>query len=290
MEHNGRSVNKASAEGSTSPGVDTESGGSAATVKQSTVQRQVEYLQTDIDFKRANPISIWACFLTGWTVSPSFSATFIWCGFQTGNLAQLGLALARCFAPLEFRTYGFQKADQQALCSLLSFLIGTSLGRIGDKIGPRHRTWLVTASFLQALMAMAAALCAHFSAEVGIANRRDDPSWTEPLGFAALGFISASMGLQGIIGKRIASPMNTTVVLTTTWVELFNDPLLFSLKPVQSRDIRAMGVAAVFLGAFCSRAVLQSSAGQTGALGVLAGLRIIQTFWWWFIPSAPVKK
>lgn len=69
------SANKASAEGSTSPGIDTESGGSAATVKQSTVQRQVEYLQTDIDFKRANPISIWACFLTGWTVSPSFSVS-----------------------------------------------------------------------------------------------------------------------------------------------------------------------------------------------------------------------
>lgn len=71
MDQMGRSNNKiGAAEGSSSPGVDTESG---STVKQGTVQRQIEYLQTDIDFKRANPISIWACLLTGWTVSPSFS-------------------------------------------------------------------------------------------------------------------------------------------------------------------------------------------------------------------------
>lgn len=29
---------------------------------------------------------------------------------------------------------------------------------------------------------------------------REDPSWTNPTSFAALGFMSASLGLQGIIG------------------------------------------------------------------------------------------
>lgn len=140
--------------------------------------------------------------------------------------------------------------------------------------------------------------------------------------------------MQGIIGKRIASPMNTTVVLTTTvclllpicadplrlswrtiavhqiyhrpcrpleaislpsdmkcgtyrqWVELFNDPFLFSLKLAPSRDIRIMGVLGVFLGAFFARAILQSYAGQAGCLGTLAGLRLIQMVWWGLIPDA----
>jgi nitrate/nitrite transporter NarK len=89
---------------------------------------------------------------------------------RRGNVAQLGLAVARTFAPIGERTYGFQKADQQAFTSLLAFLLGTSLGRIGDKIGARRRTWLMLASFIQVLLAMAGALCAHFSGQSGIAT------------------------------------------------------------------------------------------------------------------------
>lgn len=100
-----------------------------------------------------------------------------------------------------------------------------------------------------------------------------------------LGFISATIGLQGIMGKRIASPMNTTVVLTTTWVELFNDPELLGLKPVPSRDIRVAGVFMLFLGGFVARAVL-AQIGADGALGVLCGFRFVQLVWWAFIPSA----
>jgi hypothetical protein len=56
--------------------------------------------------------------------------------------------------------------DKQALCSLLSFLLGTSLGRIGDKIGNHSRRWLISATIIQALMLMAAALLAHFGEEI----------------------------------------------------------------------------------------------------------------------------
>ena len=84
-------------------------------------------------------------------------------------MAQLGLALARTFNPSPLRTYSFQKPDQQALTSLLSFILGTSLGRIGDRIGAKHRTWLVLATFMQVLMTAAAALAAHYSGESGVA-------------------------------------------------------------------------------------------------------------------------
>jgi len=216
----------------------------------------------------------------------------VWCGFQTGNVAQLGLALARTFNPTSphpYRTFGFQKPDQQALTSLLSFILGASLGRIGDKIGVKKRTWLVLATLIQALFAMAAALCAHFCGQDGIAVDRGAPSWSNATGMAALGFLSATLGLQGIVGKRVGSPMNTTVVLTTTWVELFNDPLLFAPRAVPSRDIRAMGVFGVFMGAFFARAILATGCGQAGTIGVLTALRLIQMVWWAMV-GAPKAK
>lgn len=82
---------------------------------------------------------------------------------------QLGLALARTFNPEPYRTSGFQKPDQQALVSLLSFIVGTSFGRFFDKLGFKRRKALVVAAFLQCLFTMAAALCSHFSGETGIA-------------------------------------------------------------------------------------------------------------------------
>lgn len=133
--------------------------------------RVKSYFTTEIDAPRStNLISIYACFLTGFTSAPSFTACYVWCGFQTGNVAQLGVAIARCFAPGSERTFGFQKPDQQALTSLLSFWIGTSLGRFGDWSGARKRTWLAIATLLQALLAMAAALTAHYSGESGTAS------------------------------------------------------------------------------------------------------------------------
>lgn len=57
--------------------------------------------------------------------------------------------------------------DKQALCSLLSFLLGTSVGRIGDKIGNHTRKWLILATIIQALMLMAAALTARYGEHYG---------------------------------------------------------------------------------------------------------------------------
>lgn len=80
--------------------------------------------------------------------------------------------------------------------------------------------------------------------------------------------------------------MNTTVVLTTTWVEIFNDPLLLAMKRVPSRDIRVLGVIFLLFGAFVSRAIM-GPIGNSGALGVLCGFRLLQTFWWALTPSVP---
>ncbi|KAL8292749.1 hypothetical protein RQP46_001361 [Phenoliferia psychrophenolica] len=101
------------------------------------------FLQTQVTPGDATYQLLWACFLTGYTCAITFSATFIWCGFQTGGTIQLALALARLFTgDPATRTYEFEQPDRQALTSLLGFLLGTSVGRVGDKVGPKKRVWL----------------------------------------------------------------------------------------------------------------------------------------------------
>jgi hypothetical protein len=70
-----------------------------STTRKSSIRRAADFLQTDVDAKKCNPVSIYACFLTGFTSAPSFSvsgfciprcdqltpcqACYVWCGFQT---------------------------------------------------------------------------------------------------------------------------------------------------------------------------------------------------------------
>ena len=65
-------------------------------------------------------------------------------------------------------------------------------------------------TFLQALFTMAAALAIWKSGEASTTNARDDPAWHNALSFVCIAFMSASMGLQGIMGKRVNTQFATT--------------------------------------------------------------------------------
>jgi hypothetical protein len=57
---------------------------------------------------------------------------------------------------------------------------------------------------------MAAAVALWKSGQGSIASDRGDPAWTNTLTFVALTFMSASLGLQGIQGKRLNTQFGTT--------------------------------------------------------------------------------
>ncbi|BGP34961.1 hypothetical protein JCM10296v2_006785 [Rhodotorula toruloides] len=268
------------------PGTTTAATSDASTAIEQ--QRRVparSFLTGNVDTNASLPQLILYCFLTGFTSAPSFLACYLWCGFQTGGLVQLSLAVARLFATND-RT--FHKPDQQALTSLLSFLLGSSIGRIGDKVGPKRRWWIMTATFIMALFTMAAALCAHFSHEASVAEFRTNASWQNAKGMAALGFASASLGLQGIVAKRVNSAVGTATVLTTIWVELVNDPKLFAAEYVKSRDHRIFAVFFTFLGGLCSAGIVFASSSAV-AFGACTGIRLISMLSWLVVPLEKVK-
>lgn len=241
------------------------------------------YLWGNIDPKRAMwPLATW-CFLTGYMDIVGFSAIFVWCAFQTGNTGQLALAVARLWETP--RDFTFRLSDQQALCSLTCFLGGSFVGRLGDRMGSNTRMWLFTGTMIQAFFTMAASIAIWQSGEGSIAPNRITPAWTNAVSFVGLGFMSASMGLQGIMGKRINSPFATTVVLTSVWCELLADPALFNLrKAVAARDRKALAIFALFLGAFFGRA-LSAHIGSSGALGIATGIRFLLAFGWFLVPG-----
>jgi len=251
------------------------------------------HLLGDVDPAQSTiPLSAY-CFMTGYIDSISFSAVFVWCAFQTGNSVQLALALARLFegAPGTRETH-FRKPDQQALCSLLTFLLGASLGRIGDKMGAKTRLWMFLGTMIQAIFTMAAAIAIWKSGQGSIADDRGDPAWTGALSFVCLGFMSAAMGLQGIMGKRVNTQFTTTIVLTTVWCEFMADPKLFAMKRIQSRDHKLIAILVLFIGGFVGRAILDQI-GSAGALGVGVGMRLVIAFGWLFVKGkapAPIKS
>ncbi|KAH7921849.1 hypothetical protein BV22DRAFT_1071573 [Leucogyrophana mollusca] len=247
-----------------------------------------KFLFEDIDGEQATaPLSMY-CFMTGFIDSVIFSAVFVWCAFQTGNSVQLALAIARLFSGA--RDFSFHLADQQALCSLITFIFGAFIGRIGDKMGPKSRAWLVLGTMIQTVFTMAAALTIWKSGQGSVADVRDDPAWSNALSFVCIGFMSASMGLQGIMGKRLNTQFTTTVVLTTTWCELMADPKLFEIRRlVISRDHKILAIAALFIGGFAGRAILERI-GSAGTLGVGTGIRFLISIWWLFVPAKQAKK
>ena len=201
-----------------------------------------------------------------------------------GNAVQLAIAIARLFAAHPKDTQ-FERPDQQALCSLITFLLGASLGRIADRLAwTQKRIWVGSATLFQGLLTMAAALCIHFSDEPSLASGRGAPAWTSVLGFATIGFVSASLGLQGIVAKRIKSEFGTSVVLTTVWVELVCDPSLLKLRPVRTRDHRVIAIAGLVIGGLFG-AALTHTIGAAGAFGVTAGVRVVSAISWVLVPA-----
>ena len=152
---------------------------------------------------------------------------------QSGNTVQVGIALAQLYAPVARpgETKSFHITDYQALCSLLSFLVGSQLSRLfpGSK---KSRIFAMLWAFIQGwclsivphltvtdsssvLLTGAAALAIHYSGEPTFSLSRGTPSWSNADGFITLGLLAFSFGMQGTVAEMLGSNFTSTVVVTS---------------------------------------------------------------------------
>ncbi|KAJ7484400.1 hypothetical protein FB451DRAFT_1028032 [Mycena latifolia] len=241
--------------------------------------RQFLLSEVDPDYS-TGPLAAF-CFMTGFIDAISFTAVFVWCGFQTGNFAQA--ACARLCPAAEYRRVHLLHCRPTG-CHLSSRVqLGAFIGRIGDRLGPQTRLWLVSGTVVQAVFTIIAGICIQQSGQGSVAIVRGEPSWTNGWTSVGLALMAASLGLQGIMSKRLNTHFSTSVVLTALWVELVTDPQLFQVRrKIASRDYRVLALVALFAGAFGAR-LLVDKMGAAATLGFGAGIRLFVAAAWFFV-------
>ncbi|CAE6417820.1 hypothetical protein ACGC1H_005136 [Rhizoctonia solani] len=278
-----------------------------------------KYLMNEVDTNLASfPLAAY-CFMTGYSNAITYTACYVWSAFQTGNTIQCAMAIAKLFTkyphpvtenpwprtvpeqvswnPLAAeewdwrRDTGIKTSDAQALASLLCFLFGAFCGRLGDHVGPRRRAWLISNTFIQAMFTLGATLCCNANGESSFGGARGSEfaNWGTVLGFCTLGFTSAAMGLQAHAGVRIGNVFNSSVVLTTIWVQFVGEPKLFKPAMVKQRDHKVIAVLGLILGGIAGRALV-NTIGATWTLGIGAIVRVCIGLSWLSIPAAKPKK
>ncbi|KAH8828537.1 hypothetical protein DL96DRAFT_1709818 [Flagelloscypha sp. PMI_526] len=255
----------------------------------STPRTRRSFFVEDVDPTKAFiPLSSYFL-MSGFLSSTSFAATYsIWSGFMTGNYTQLINAIPRLFqtdAPHTFRL-----VDRQALVCLLAFFLGALFGHpkaLLNQRSPTSRFWLIFSTAIQALCTAAASVLIWTSRSGTIATDSLHEVWQNRWTFVALGFISFSLGLQGVVARGLNTPFGATVVLTSTFVELLSDPhLLDFTRFVYTRECKLAGCASLAIGAFVAR-TLMPVVGDGETLAIAAGLRVLVALSWLFVPSVP---
>lgn len=114
--------------------------------------------------------------------------------------------------------------DSQALCSVASFAIAA---QISGRLSPwtrRSRATISLSALIQALLTAGAAvaICAScgqqrdirtdrkshhsdYCKEPAFSLDRSQPSWHNAAGFIAIGLLSASFGMQGVVGESLGT-------------------------------------------------------------------------------------
>ena len=201
-----------------------------------------------------------ACYLiTGLLDS---SAVFIWGSFvsmQTGNTVYLGLGLVEPAS-----SDRWIKSLISIGCFCLGSLFFSSFHRI---LGARKR-WVVLASFSTQMCCIVAA------AVMVTLGSTEEPGldWHVVVPLALLAFQSSGQAVASRVFQFNGLP---SVVLTSTYCDLFSDPNLFTagIKEDPERNRRIVAPLLLLAGACCGGLFAKSAVGLAGALWVAAGLK-----------------
>jgi len=169
---------------------------------------------------------------------------------MTGNVLLLGFAVAGAA--------GFSFAA--SLCALVCFLAGAVTGGILARRLGVHRSLVLTAMAVEAVLTLAAAVIA--ASVAGVAT-----GWPRFLVIAILAF---TVGTRNAAVRRLGVPDMTTTVLTTTLTGLASESALAGGTNPHLRN-RSISILSLFGGALVG-AVLVLHAGPAWSLGAATAL------------------
>jgi uncharacterized membrane protein YoaK (UPF0700 family) len=225
-----------------------------------TIRHQLHNHLTEPVSKAWADLILLACyFITGLLDS---SAIFIWGSFvsmQTGNTVYLGLSLVEP-APSDRRT--------RSLISIGSFCLGSfCFAAFHRNLGARKR-WVVVTSFAtQMCFIIAAAIMVTLGSTEGPGTH-----WHVVVPLALLAFQSSGQAVASRVLQYNGLP---SVVLTSTYCDLFSDPKLFTVGLTENPERNRRAVAPILLlaGACSGGLFAKSPIGLAGALWTAVGLK-----------------
>ena len=202
------------------------------------------------------------------------SSIFIWGAFvsmQTGNTVYFGLGIVDPAASTRWIKSGV---------SIASFCAGSfCFARLHRALGQKRR-WVLTTSYtVQMLCVLGAAVM------VTLGEAEDSRlSWHILVPLGMLAFQSAGQAVTSRVMQFNGLP---SVVLTSTYCDLFSDPQLFllSFKDNVERNRRISAVVLLLCGALLGGTFAHSGVGMAGALWTAVALKLMVVIAWLSWPA-----
>ncbi|QRV84246.1 hypothetical protein RhiJN_12262 [Ceratobasidium sp. AG-Ba] len=230
-----------------------------------------KYLMDEVDTNIASYPLAGYCFMTGYTDAITYTAAYVCTITFPTTMPEEASWNPLAAEQWEWRRdWGLSTGDGQALASLLAFLFGAFVGRLGDKIGPRKRAWLIFGTFIQALFSLAASLTcwANGESSFGGARGSEFTNWGTVLGFLTISFAA----------RAWVSRLMRVFVSATFSIRLW----------VKQRDHKAIAILGLIVGMVGRALVNKIGAHWTFGLGFV--IRILIALSWLSIPAAKPKK
>ncbi|KAK0524047.1 hypothetical protein OC834_005678 [Tilletia horrida] len=146
--------------------------------------------------------------------------------------------------------------------------------------GPRTRWWLSACGLLQALLVLVAGILIQTGTWQSEGNEADAAR--------ILALLAGSGGVQVVNAKMSSVSEVPTAIVTSAWAELLSDPNIFSphllTAAVRSRNLRALHIGGLMAGAALG-AVIRKYAGSGPVIFTAAGIKILTTFIYFFLPG-----
>lgn len=231
------------------------------------------HLMVDVRRHWGDLILLFCYVITGLLDSSSISIWSAFVSMQTGNTVYFGLGIVDPTGGTRWIKSG---------TSIAFFCLGSLFFSSFHRYFSPKRRWVFLASYTMQLMLIMIAAIMVTSGEAGGAGA----TWHVLIPLAMLAFQSSGQAVTSRVLQFNGLP---SVVLTSTYCDLFSDPKLFTSGITQNVERNRRVTAIVFLlgGALMGGFFAHSDVGMAGALWTAVVLKFFVILAWLFWPAEP---